>query len=508
MAGEEVEEENGFLIDSARLCLDVTTEEDEEELEEDGNVVAKTTSSLSKEVDAILESARAVQAIAVDLSGKGLVRVPEQLYDMDYVEFLYLEGNILQNIPADLFTRIINVKWLDLRNNNIRHLPAEIGHHRCLKTLLLEGNQISELPPEMGQLKTLTGLNLRDNPIEFPPQKIVQKGVKEILRYLREAMSIRSRRLQSAELLRIEDLNLSDTASQSSDSETEYNPKNRLDPGDRLNNFQSSSRLSARSSMSNISDLEFPRPKSVSLHKHLTYEEYRQMQHQKFKRAGALGVLGKDKRKKKKQRKNRPASHVIDPIQSKMAEERRFAKLAQLKQKQVIIEQKRKDQQLLDDWRQETRDMQRKHYIRAVRNAQQDFVDPDLKMPYDTHPNFMKMMNREDLIKEEVKNKHEAMKNMLTPGEQQKLDQSKMERDRQLINKIKDHTQKVQERKQRPRGNPQQEREAAERDLAEAQNLKHALQRRGGDNMEYRFKAFTGDDMPSMSVTNTRLHRK
>ena len=29
-----------------------------------------------------------------------------------------------------------------------------------------------------------------------------------------------------------------------------------------------------------------------------------------------------------------------------------------------------RDQQLLDDWRAETKDLQRKHYIRAVRNAQ------------------------------------------------------------------------------------------------------------------------------------------
>ena len=95
--------------------------------------------------------------------------------------------------------------------------------------------------------------------------------------------------------LRIEDLNLSDTGTHSSGSENEYEPRGKLDPGDRLNPFQSSSRLSVRSSLSNMSDLEFPRPKSVSLHKHMTYEEYRLLQYQKFKRAGALGVLGKDK---------------------------------------------------------------------------------------------------------------------------------------------------------------------------------------------------------------------
>ncbi|XP_054766608.2 leucine-rich repeat-containing protein 27-like isoform X2 [Lytechinus pictus] len=522
MAGEEENGENGFIIDSARLSTDGTTEDGGDVTEEEGGnrVVTKTMSSHSKEVEMILRSAKAVQAIAVDLSKKGLVKIPEELYGMDHVEFLYLEGNLLQNIPPELFEEVVNVKWLDLRNNNIHHLPPEVGCHRCLKTLLLEGNRISELPPEMGHVKSLTGLNLRGNPIEFPPQKTIEKGVKEILRYLREAMAIRGRRLQSAEL-RIEDLNLSDAASHSSGSENEYDLKNRLDPAERLNHIQSSSRLSIRSSMSNTSDLEFPRPKSVSLHKHMTYEEYRQLQYQKFKRAGALGVLGKDnmrqissgRRRKKKQKQKKIHPPPIDPVQAKMAEERRLAKLAQLKQKQLVMEQKRKDQQLLEDWRQETKDMQRKHYIRAVKNAQKGLgwkqgfvVDPELKMPYDTNPNYMKMMNREDMIKVEVKNKHEALKNMITPDEQRRIDQTKMERDRQLINKIKEHTQRVQERKSRPRGNPTMEREAAQKDLAEAQRLQQALHHRK-DNMEYRFKAFTGDDVPSMSVTNTSGYR-
>ena len=87
MAGEEEEEESGFLIDSARLGLDGTTEEEEEEEGKD-KVVTKSFSSHSKEVDTVLKSAGAVQAIAIDLSKKGLVRVPDELYGMDHVEVM------------------------------------------------------------------------------------------------------------------------------------------------------------------------------------------------------------------------------------------------------------------------------------------------------------------------------------------------------------------------------------------------------------------------------------
>ena len=42
---------------------------------------------------------------------------------------------------------------------------------------------------------------------------------------------------------------------------------------------------------------------------------------------------------------------------------------------------------------------------------------------------------------------------------------SRIQRDRQLMEKIKEHTAKVNERKKHPRGNPREEMEAAKRDL-------------------------------------------
>ena len=92
MAGEEDDGQNGFIVDSARLGEydGIAEEEEEDEVEDDeeagSQVIAKSLSSHSKEVEMILKSARAVQAIAVDLSRKGLVKIPEELYGMDHVE--------------------------------------------------------------------------------------------------------------------------------------------------------------------------------------------------------------------------------------------------------------------------------------------------------------------------------------------------------------------------------------------------------------------------------------
>lgn len=46
------------------------------------------------------------------------------------LQYLYLEGNQISSIPGSLFISLPNLLWLDLRNNQIASLPAEIGLHR------------------------------------------------------------------------------------------------------------------------------------------------------------------------------------------------------------------------------------------------------------------------------------------------------------------------------------------------------------------------------------------
>ncbi|XP_071809766.1 leucine-rich repeat-containing protein 27-like isoform X3 [Asterias amurensis] len=456
---------------------------------------------IDEDVLNVIAVANALGSITLDISRRGLTHIPHQVFLLQHVEYVYLEGNDISHVPSQLFEMQVNLKWLDLRNNQLKELPTSIKEHGCLKTLLLEGNQLKELPCELGFVKTLTGLNLQRNPLEFPPPKVLERGVKEILRYLRDASGVRDRRLMSADI-QLEDLHLSDSVRNSSESDgdchgSEGNEEQMMRQSRKL---QSGSHHSIHS-VGSTEDLEFPRPTSVSLHRHMSYEEYRQLQYEKFKRAGALGVLGRDKRKKKRRKRVRTPP-LLDSLESRMAEEKRLAKLRELQQKQMLIEQRRKDQQLLDDWRTETKEMQRKHYIKAIKNAQQgmpwkykDFTDPSLKTPYDTDPNYMKVLSKEDRIKQEIKSKHEAMKQKMDPDTSKKMEQARADRDRQLMERIKRHTLKVQERKHRPRGNPKEEMESAKQDLKMASDLQREVNHRRLE-LEYRFRAFTGDTSP------------
>ncbi|XP_040905938.1 leucine-rich repeat-containing protein 27-like isoform X4 [Toxotes jaculatrix] len=158
------------------------------------------------------------------LSRTKLKHVSESILKNSTLKYLYLEGNQISSIPDSLFISLPNLQWLDLRNNQIVSLPAEIGLHRSLKTLLLEGNPISELPPELGNVITLKGLNLRNCPISFPPQEIVHQGLQGILQCLRSAMAKRQVSMTKAppvELPVVEKLQLSELMGSSMEEQDE-----------------------------------------------------------------------------------------------------------------------------------------------------------------------------------------------------------------------------------------------------------------------------------------------
>ncbi|XP_037829304.1 uncharacterized protein LOC108228283 isoform X4 [Kryptolebias marmoratus] len=85
----------------------------------------------------------------LSVTRSGLKRVPDSFLDRVFTTYLCLEGNRISSLPASLFLCLTRLQWLDLRNNLILSLPAEIGSHRSLETLLLGGNPVSELPAEL-----------------------------------------------------------------------------------------------------------------------------------------------------------------------------------------------------------------------------------------------------------------------------------------------------------------------------------------------------------------------
>lgn len=61
---------------------------------------------------------------------------------------------------------------IDLRNQNLTEIPAEIAKCKKLRYLLLSGNKIKEVPEFVGNLRTLIMLNLAENQVDSLPESI------------------------------------------------------------------------------------------------------------------------------------------------------------------------------------------------------------------------------------------------------------------------------------------------------------------------------------------------
>ncbi len=85
---------------------------------------------------------------------------------------LDLHGRGLTKVPADIFVRT-DLEELDLSGNAlIDSLPSQLGHLTKLKVLNVSGNQMTGLPAEVGQLSDLEVLNVSNNKLTGLPMEI------------------------------------------------------------------------------------------------------------------------------------------------------------------------------------------------------------------------------------------------------------------------------------------------------------------------------------------------
>ena len=63
----------------------------------------------------------------------------------------YLNDNDLTHVPPEM-GQMTNLEKLDLSNNRLSSLPGEIGQLVHLEELRLEGNPLTDIPPEVEAL--------------------------------------------------------------------------------------------------------------------------------------------------------------------------------------------------------------------------------------------------------------------------------------------------------------------------------------------------------------------
>lgn len=121
----------------------------------------------------ILNAANRAEITQIDLKGRNLHAIPEQIIQLASLEQLYLSDNHLKEMPAAL-AQLKNLWELDLSGNELEKLPSNIGELSALKNLYLNNNKINTLPTSIGQLSQFEILEISNNEMDSLPQEISQ----------------------------------------------------------------------------------------------------------------------------------------------------------------------------------------------------------------------------------------------------------------------------------------------------------------------------------------------
>ncbi|XP_071089902.1 leucine-rich repeat-containing protein 27-like isoform X1 [Haliotis cracherodii] len=448
-----------------QLDIDLESREDSPSV----RALAKTRQQ-EEEVLQIIRQVDALGANTLDLSNKGLLHLPEEVLELKGLENLYLEGNELAYLPEDFFCCLSNLKWLDLRRNFLSRLPtSSIGKHQHLRNLLLEGNNLRTLPLELGFVSTLHGLNITNNPLEFPPLEILEKGTVEVLRFLTEMLEAKSAKFTNGDSILL--------SKEDSSSDDEWDGS----LGEIARMRQRARSKHHQKSAGSNSDIGGLVPHSAELHRPVSYTDIKQQHLEKLKKVGASGKLERRKSGSSVMSwkvNQYPEPPVPEYVDLRMAEERKAAKIRELKEKQDAILQRRRDEQMLKDWREETKKLKQKKYYESVQKGTKDFLDPATQAPYGFDKEQLKMMTNEERIKQDVKTAHERIRRAISPATRQRVEEEKAARIQELERRIKDHTSNMVDRRRRPKGTPQEEMEAAKRELAVVKALQKDLMNR------------------------------
>ncbi|XP_078499602.1 leucine-rich repeat-containing protein 27 isoform X6 [Lissotriton helveticus] len=434
------------------------------------------------DISRAIEEAISTSSSTLDLSRKKIHHLKEEIFQVPSIKHLHLQGNSLSRVPEDFFQQFTNLVWLDLRYNRLTSLPSGIGAHRNLKSLLLEGNPLKALPVELGNVTTLKALNLRHCPLEFPPLEIVQKGLQSILLFLQNARAGKCDHVEPTLPVCLISIDMP--------------PVEKLKLGELM-----------RSSLE-LSD-EWPNEQEMKLFQSL---KQRIMQCEKddlipgqpYSMQGGLAEKIKDSKKipalsaRKKSNLTDPSMYDVK-IQNRRAEERKQAALKEMKEKQDNFEQRKRDQEILNEWRKQARIMQGKKDMKDKASRFPPAIGDQVPIsaPYAT--DHERSHAKDSLEHKKVPgSKQQERIRRVSLKSLQEYERARTSRDIDLEHRINQHIQMMQEKRKQP---TLVEMRTAKEDLKTAEKLQNELLRLKEESpLEYRFTAFTGEISPTLPL--------
>ncbi|MFA6429230.1 MAG: leucine-rich repeat domain-containing protein [Patescibacteria group bacterium] len=110
------------------------------------------------------EPAQVDSSTTLDLKNQGLAQFPMYVVAQTNLVTLNLAQNQLTGAPPSQIGQLRQLVHLDLSNNRLTGLPAELGQLKKLETLNVANNRLTGLPLELGNLTQLRVLDVSGNP--------------------------------------------------------------------------------------------------------------------------------------------------------------------------------------------------------------------------------------------------------------------------------------------------------------------------------------------------------
>ncbi|XP_066188629.1 E3 ubiquitin-protein ligase LRSAM1 isoform X3 [Sylvia atricapilla] len=119
----------------------------------------------------------------LDLHDNQLASLPADIGQLTALQVLNLEKNLLKSLPQSI-GHLAQLQVLNVKGNKLRELPGSVSGLRSLRALDVSGNVLQELPQGLAHIHTLQTLTLDASAMTYPPPDICHEGTEAIQQFL------------------------------------------------------------------------------------------------------------------------------------------------------------------------------------------------------------------------------------------------------------------------------------------------------------------------------------
>ncbi|KFZ69146.1 E3 ubiquitin-protein ligase LRSAM1 [Podiceps cristatus] len=119
----------------------------------------------------------------LDLHDNQLASLPADIGQVTSLQVLNLERNLLKCLPQSIGD-LAQLQMLNVKGNKLKELPATVSGLRSLCTLDISENMLQELPRVLAHVRTLETLTLDASSMTYPSPAVCSAGTESIQQFL------------------------------------------------------------------------------------------------------------------------------------------------------------------------------------------------------------------------------------------------------------------------------------------------------------------------------------